>query len=279
MARDERVGFALRRLRGDDRSLALRAQVPHHNYDINTIIDKSLDFHYFSSATASPGPPPCATPMRTWRTARMEASQPSPMLLLYFSNHTLSMAISIAPMRSTTDPVANGAPSDLTCPQSNLHLTPTRRTEFSTERESGQDGEGAPFLPPIPEQEGVAPDEVIPTGPGSEGYAAVAARDPNEEKQAEPQRPNYSAVSEGSPDLGSSEDTSDHRQREEELSAKIRPKAKPLRLPKVCTTTKHMQIFPPSHPFSSWHGFLLLDRWFSSDLWRARSSTRWCEIC
>ncbi len=55
--------------------------------------------------------------------------------------------------------------------------------------ESGQDGEGAPFLPPIP------------TGPGSEGYAAVAARDPNEEKQAEPQRPNYPAVSEGSPDL------------------------------------------------------------------------------
>ena len=46
MARDERVGFALRRLRGDDRSLALRAQVPHHNYDINTIIDKNLDFHY-----------------------------------------------------------------------------------------------------------------------------------------------------------------------------------------------------------------------------------------
>ena len=173
MARDERVGFALRRLRVDDRSLALRAQVPHHNYDINTIIDKNLAFHYFSSATASPGLPPCATPMRTWRTARMEASQPSPMLLLYFSNHTLSMAISIAPMRSTTDPVANGAPSDLTCPQSNLHLTPTRRTEFSTERESGQDGEGAPFLPPIPEQEGVAPDEVIPTGPGSEAKATL----------------------------------------------------------------------------------------------------------
>ena len=84
----------------------------------------------------------------------------------------------------------------LTCPQCNLHLTLTRRTEFWTERESGQDGEGAPFLPPIPEQEGVAPDEVIPTGPGSEGYAAVAARDRNEEKQAEPQRPNYSAVSE-----------------------------------------------------------------------------------
>ena len=64
----------------------------------------------------------------------MEASQPSPMLLLYFSNHTLSMAISIAPMRSTTNPVANGAPSDLTCPQCTLHLTLTRRTEFSTER-------------------------------------------------------------------------------------------------------------------------------------------------
>ena len=46
MARDERVGFALRRLRGDDRSLALRAQVPHHNYDINTIIDENLDFHF-----------------------------------------------------------------------------------------------------------------------------------------------------------------------------------------------------------------------------------------
>ena len=122
--------------------------------------------------------------------------------------------------------------------------------------ESGQDGEGAPFLPPIPEQEGVAPDEVIPTGPGSEGYAAVATRDPNEEKQAEPQRPNYSAVSEGSPDLGSSEDTSDPRQREEELSAKIRPKAKPLRLPKVCTTTKHMQIFPPSHPIPSLLGMV-----------------------
>ncbi len=134
MARDERVGFALRRLREDDRSLVLRAQVPHHNDDINTIIDKDLDFHYVSSSTASPGPPPCATPMRTWRTARMEASQPSPMLLLYFSSHTLSMATSIAPMRSTADPVANGAPSDLTCPQSNLHLTLTRRHEFSTER-------------------------------------------------------------------------------------------------------------------------------------------------
>ena len=48
MARDERVGFALRRLRVDDRSLALRAQVPHHNYDVNTIIDNNLDFHYFS---------------------------------------------------------------------------------------------------------------------------------------------------------------------------------------------------------------------------------------
>lgn len=179
-------------------------------------------------------------------------------------------------MRSTTNPVANGAPSDLPAVHPSSDSDPADRI---LDGESGQDGEGAPFLPPIPEQEGVAPDEVIPTGPGSEGYAAVAARDPNEEKQAEPQRPNYPAVSEGSPDLGSSEDTSDHRQREEELSAKIRPKAKPLRLPKVCTTTKHMQIFPPSHPFSSWHGFLLLDRWFSSDLWRARSSTRWCEIC
>jgi hypothetical protein len=39
--------------------------------------------------------------------------------------------------------------------------------------ESGQDGEGAPFLPPIPEQEGVAPDEVIPTGPGSEAKATL----------------------------------------------------------------------------------------------------------
>ena len=48
MARDERVGFALRRLRVDDRSLALRAQVPHHNYDIDTIIGKNLYFHYFS---------------------------------------------------------------------------------------------------------------------------------------------------------------------------------------------------------------------------------------
>ena len=193
MARDERVGFALRRLRVDDRSLALRAQVPHHNYDINTIIDKNLAFHYFSSATASPGPPPCATPMRTWRTARMEASHPSPMLLLYFSNHTLSMAISIAPMRSTTDPVANGAPSDLPAVQPSSDSDPADRI---LDGESGQDGEGAPFLPAIPEQEGVAPDEVIPTGPGSEGYAAVAARDRNEEKQAEPQRPNYSAVSE-----------------------------------------------------------------------------------
>jgi hypothetical protein len=53
MASDERVGFALRRLRVDDRSLALRAQVPHHNYDINTIIDKNLDFHYFSSARSA----------------------------------------------------------------------------------------------------------------------------------------------------------------------------------------------------------------------------------
>ena len=183
----------------------------------------------------------------------MEASQPSPMLLLYFSNHTLSMAISIAPMRSTTDPVANGAPSDLPAVQPSSDSDPADRI---LDGESGQDGEGAPFLPPIPEQEGVAPDEVIPTGPGSEGYAAVAARDPNEEKQAEPQRPNYSAVSEGSPDLGSSEDTSDHRQREEELSAKIRPKAKPLRLPKVCTTTKHMQIFPPSHPIPSLLGMV-----------------------
>ena len=43
MASDERVGFALRRLRVDDCSLALRAQVPHHNYDINDIIDKNLD--------------------------------------------------------------------------------------------------------------------------------------------------------------------------------------------------------------------------------------------
>ncbi len=41
MARDERVGFALRRLREDDRLLALPAQVPHHNYDINTIIDEN----------------------------------------------------------------------------------------------------------------------------------------------------------------------------------------------------------------------------------------------
>ena len=185
----------------------------------------------------------------------MEASQPSPMLLLYCSNHTLSMAISIAPMRSTTDPVANGAPSDLPAVQPSSDSDPADRI---LDGESGQDGEGAPFLPPIPEQEGVAPDEVIPTGPGSEGYAAVAARDPNEEKQAEPQRPNYPAVSEGSPDLdlGSSEDTSDHRQREEELSAKIRPKAKPLRLPKVCTTTKHMQIFPPSHPIPSLLGMV-----------------------
>ena len=185
----------------------------------------------------------------------MEASQPSPMLLLYFSNHSLSMAISIAPMRSTTDPVANGAPSDLPAVHPSSDSDPADRI---LDGESGQDGEGAPFLPPIPEQEGVAPDEVIPTGPGSEGYAAVAARDPNEEKQAEPQRPNYPAVSEGSPDLdlGSSEDTSDHRQREEELSAKIRPKAKPLRLPKVCTTTKHMQIFPPSHPIPSLLGMV-----------------------
>jgi len=48
------------------------AQVPHRNFDINTIIDENLDFHYFSLTTASPGPPPCATPMRTWRTARGE---------------------------------------------------------------------------------------------------------------------------------------------------------------------------------------------------------------
>ena len=146
------------------------------------------------------------------------------------------------------NPVANGAPSDLPAVQPSSDSDPADR---NLDGESGQDGEGAPFLPPIPEQEGVAPDEVIPTGPGSEGYAAVAARDPNEEKQAEPQRPDYSAVSAGSLDLGSSEDTSDPRHQEEELSAKIRPKAKPLRLPKVCTTTKHMQTFPPSHPFSS----------------------------
>ena len=156
-------------------------------------------------------------------------------------------------MRSTTNPVANGAPYDLPAVHPSSDSDPADRI---LDGESGQDGEGAPFLPPIPEQEGVAPDEVIPTGPGSEGYAAVAARDPNEEKQAEPQRPNNSAVSEGSPDLGSSEDTSDHRQREEELSAKIRPHAKPLRLPKVCTTTKHMQIFPPSHPILSLLGMV-----------------------
>jgi hypothetical protein len=186
----------------------------------------------------------------------MEVSQPSPMLLLYFSNHTLSMAISIAPMRSTTNPVANGAPSDLPAVQPLSDSDPMDRI---LDGESGQDGEGAPFLPPIPEQEGVAPDEVIPTGPRSEGYAAVAARDPNEEKQAEPQRPNYSAVSECSPDLGS-------------MSAKIRLKAMSLRLPKVCTPPSICRSF--LHPFSSWHGFLLLDRW-----WRARSSTRWCEIC
>jgi hypothetical protein len=86
-------------------------------------------------------------------------------------------------MRSTTDPVANGAPSDQPAVQPSSDSDPADRI---FDGKSGQDGEGAPFLPPIPEQEGVASDEVIPTGPGSEGYAAVAARNPNEENQAEP---------------------------------------------------------------------------------------------
>ena len=155
-------------------------------------------------------------------------------------------------------------------------LQPAEQTQHGSDPILAQgEGDGSQQLSPI-ENENMG--DVNPNLPDKEGYTSVATREPEEEKVNEA---HYSSASKmrlgGSHDLAASEDSSDHRHREEELSAKVRPKAKPLKLPKVCMYVCIRAYFcgfacPLSFLFRS------VRRWYSSSQWKGRSSMLWYRI-
>ena len=134
----------------------------------------------------------------------------------------------------------NGAIGSTPDPQSAEQTQPNSDPILEGENDQGEEGDSHPLL----EQEDEYPGEVNPNLPGSTGYTLLAARGPEEEKANEVLPPNdFKMGLGGSHDLAASEESSDHRHREDEHSAKVRPKAKPLKLPKVLCKYINVLIF------------------------------------